>query len=196
MSNIELLPKPQDLNDEELIESVSFAKMFAIIQQEALQMTEFNSEGFKFGFEDHEDHHTMLEAIANKVISEIGIGRFIKFLFGQFLNDVLRNETKFLRMKGIEIQELLAKGYDQADLGYAMSISRSEDGMTDLEINDVITKNTSFTREQYEEIKQVTTSPPKGLGGMGDMLGMMRDLFGDLGDNDDDESDCFCGQCD
>lgn len=187
------LPPATSNEDSTGLTDLNFAKLFGVFQQEAFVLLDVKREGFHYGFDGFEHRNEVSQAIFERVVKEIGIEKVVNFLFQAFFTTVLENEVKYIKLKSQSITSLL-KNYDQRELGYAISISRSEDGLTEEEVNNLILTNTSFSIEQYEDIKEKATSMPLTDRGFDEFMKMMSGAFGgDKNANNDSESCDNCG---
>ena len=148
---IELTPIPTTNEQETVMNKYDFTEMFAILQQRIFQLAKFDNIGFHFGFDGAIDRHALKQEVFNKMSKTVPIGTLINFLFEQLLTKVMEQEVIFLRAVG-GVMRSLNESFDQEDLGYALSVMRSSNDLTDKEEERLIKENTSLSMDQYQEI--------------------------------------------
>ena len=142
---IELTPIPTNDEQETVMNKYDFTEMFAILQQRIFQLAKFDSVGFHFGFDGALDRHALKQEVFDKMSKTVPMGTLVNFLFEQLLTKVMDQEIKFLRTVGGAMQSL-TESFDQEDLGYALSVMRSSNDLTNEEEEQLIKENTSLSQ--------------------------------------------------
>lgn len=147
----EYISLPNAPSEDTIIDHVAFAKLCARVQQLILVNSEFLPDELSIKFGNANKRSRDIELVLNKIIDDIGLGATLKLLIVRFIGRMIESEAKFYESFGLGIYELL-KRYKKADLGYALSIVRSAHGLSESDVEDIITAETNLTADDIHVV--------------------------------------------